>query len=109
MRPKMLRMFPQLEDVAIDYGWGGNIGITHNRLPDMNRVSKNVYYTQGYSGQGVVLAGMFGKMMAQALMGDAGRFDLFSRIRHLPFPGGPFKRPALTLGMLYYRIRDLLA
>lgn len=109
MRAKMLRMFPQLSDVKIDYGWGGNIGITHNRLPDMNRVSKNVYYTQGYSGQGVVLSGMFGKMMAQAVMGDAGRFDLFSRIKHFPFPGGPLKRPALAVGMLYYRIRDLLA
>ena len=75
----------------------------------MNRVSKNVYYTQGYSGQGVVLSGMFGKMMAEAVMGDAGRFDLFSRIKHFPFPGGVLKRPALAVGMLYYRIRDLLA
>ena len=109
MRAKMLRMFPQLADVKIDYGWGGYIGITHNRLPDMNRVSKNVYYTQGYSGQGVVLSGMFGKMMAEAVMGDAGRFDLFSRIKHFPFPGGVLRRPALAVGMLYYRIRDLLA
>lgn len=109
MRPKMLRMFPQLADVKIDYGWGGYIGITYSRLPDLNRVGRNIYYTQGYSGQGVVLSGMFGKIMALAVMGDMGRFDLFSRIKHYPFPGGPMKRPAHALGMLYYRLRDLLA
>lgn len=109
MRPKMLRMFPQLADVKIDYGWGGYIGITYSRLPDLNRAGRNIYYTQGYSGQGVVLSGMFGKIMAMAVMGEMGRFDLFSRIKHYPFPGGPLKRPAHAVGMLYYRLRDLLA
>ena len=73
------------------------------------RLSPTTYYAHGYSGQGVVLSGMFGKMMAMAVMGDAGRFDLFSRIKHYPFPGGPLRRPAHAMGMLYYRIRDLLA
>lgn len=109
MRPKMLRVFPQLADVKIDYGWGGYIAITYSRLPDMNRIAPNVYYAQGYSGQGVVLAGMFGKIMAEAVAGQAERFDIFSRISHLPFPGGPMKRPALVMGMLWYRLRDLLS
>ena len=109
MRPRVLRVFPQLADVRIDYAWGGYIGITYNRLPDAGRVGSNIYYAQGYSGQGVALAGMFGKLMAEAIAGDAGRFDVFTRIRHAPFPGGPLRRPALTIGMLYYRLRDLLA
>ena len=109
MRPRLLRIFPQLADVAIDYAWGGHIGITYNRLPDVGRIGTNIYYAQGYSGQGVALAGMFGKLMAEAIAGDAGRFDIFTRIRHAPFPGGPLRRPALTIGMLYYRLRDLLA
>jgi gamma-glutamylputrescine oxidase len=110
MRPRVLKVFPQLGDIRIDYAWGGHIAITHNRLPDARRHGKAIYYTQGYSGQGVVLSGIFGKMMAEAVAGDASRFDLFSRIRHAPFPGGPLlRRPALTVGMLYYRMRDLLS
>ena len=109
MRPRMLAVFPQLGDVKIDYAWGGYIAITYNRLPDAGRLGSNIYYAHGFSGQGVALAGMFGKLMAEAVMGDTGRFDVFGKIRHAPFPGGPLRRPALTLGMLYYRLRDLLA
>ncbi len=109
MRPRLMRIFPQLSDVGIDYAWGGHIGITYNRLPDAGRIGSNIYYAQGYSGQGVALAGMFGKLMAEAIAGEAGRFDVFTRIRHAPFPGGPLRRAALTVGMLYYRLRDLLA
>jgi gamma-glutamylputrescine oxidase len=108
MRPRMLRVFPQLAGVRIDYAWGGQIGITYNRLPDAGRIGSNIYYVQGFSGQGVALSGMFGKLMAEAVAGESERFDLFGKIKHAPFPGGPFRRPALALGMLYYRLRDIL-
>ncbi|MET0483652.1 MAG: FAD-binding oxidoreductase [Aestuariivirgaceae bacterium] len=109
MRPRLVKVFPQLAGTPIDYAWGGHIAITHNRLPDAGRIGSSIYYAQGYSGQGVALSGVFGKMMAEAIAGEAARFDMFGRIAHAPFPGGPLARPALTLGMLYYRIRDLLA
>jgi len=109
MRPRLLRVFPQLADVKLDYAWGGHIGITYNRLPDVGRIGGNIYYVQGFSGHGVALSGILGKLMAEAIAGEAKRFELFTRIKHLPFPGGPFRRPALVLGMLYYRLRDLLA
>ncbi len=109
MRPRVLRIFPQLVDVKMQYAWGGHIGITHNRLPNMGRSDSSIYYAHGFSGQGVVLAGMLGKVLADAICGDTDRFDVFARIRHLPFPGGVLRRPALTLGMLYYRIKDLLS
>ncbi|MEM9471848.1 MAG: FAD-binding oxidoreductase [Pseudomonadota bacterium] len=109
MRPRVLRIFPQLVDVKMQYAWGGHIGITHNRLPNMGRSDGSIYYAHGFSGQGVVLAGMLGKILADAICGDTDRFDVFARIRHLPFPGGVLRRPALTLGMLYYRIKDLLS
>lgn len=109
MRPRLLRVFPQLADVGLKYAWGGHIGITYNRLPDVGRIGGNVYYVQGYSGHGVALSGILGKLMAEAIAGEAERFELFTRIKHLPFPGGPFRRPALVVGMLYYRLRDLLA
>jgi gamma-glutamylputrescine oxidase len=108
MRPRMLRVFPALHDTRIEFAWGGYIAITSNRLPDCGRLAPNVYYAHGYSGQGVALAGMYGKLMAQCIRGDSERFDLLARIRHLPFPGGPIRTPMLVAAMLYYRLRDAL-
>jgi len=109
MKPRVLKIFPQLADVKMEYAWGGHIGITHNRLPNLGRSEDTIYYAHGFSGQGVVLAGMLGKVLAEAITGDTERFDVFSKIRHMPFPGGALRRPALTLGMLYYRVHDLLS
>jgi gamma-glutamylputrescine oxidase len=109
MRPRMTSVFPQLSDVKIDHAWGGFIAITSNRIPDCGRLSPTVYYAHGYSGQGLVLAGMYGKLMAEAVRGQAERFDLLARVRHLPFPGGPARTPLLVAAMMYYRIRDALS
>lgn len=109
MRPRLLKVFPQLKDVKIDFAWGGYIAITSNRIPDCGRLSLNVYYAHGYSGQGVALAQMYGKLMADAIRGTAERFDLLARFKHLSFPGGPIRTPLLTAAMLYYRLRDALS
>jgi gamma-glutamylputrescine oxidase len=109
MRPRMTHVFPQLKDVKIDYAWGGYIAITSNRIPDCGRLSPTVYYAHGYSGQGVALAGLYGKLMAEAIRGIAGRFDLLAKVKHLPFPGGPVRTPILVAAMMYYRIRDALS
>jgi hypothetical protein len=91
MRPRMTHVFPQLKDVKIDHAWGGYIAITSNRIPDCGRLSPTVYYAHGYSGQGVALTGLYGKLMAEAIRGTAERFDLLAKIKHLPFPGGPMR------------------
>lgn len=109
MRPRMLKVFPQLKDVRLDYCWGGNIGIALNRMPHVGRLGNTVFYAQAYSGHGVALSGMCGKLIADAIMGTAERFDVLAAFKHQPFPGGPVRTPMLTLGMLYYRLRDLLA
>jgi gamma-glutamylputrescine oxidase len=109
MRPRMTSVFPQLKDVKIDYAWGGYIGITSNRIPDCGRLSPTVYYAHGYSGQGVALTGLYGKLMAEAIRGTAEQFDLLAKIKHLPFPGGPVRTPILVAAMMYYRIRDALS
>jgi len=110
MRPRMTTVFPQLADVKIDYAWGGYIAITSNRIPDCGRLSPTTYYAHGYSGQGVALAGLYGKLMAEAIRGQAERFDLLAQFRHLPFPGGPMMRtPLLVAAMTYFRIRDALS
>ncbi|MEJ6004192.1 FAD-binding oxidoreductase [Paucibacter sp. AS339] len=111
MRARMLQCFPQLQDVQMQYGWGGFVDISMNRAPDFGRLAehKNVYYLQGFSGHGLALTGLAGKLVAEAMAGDASRFDTFARLKHHPFPGGRLLRtPALVLGMAYYRLRDML-
>ncbi len=108
-RKRMLTVFPQLADVKIDYAWGGFVDITMNRAPDFGRLAPNVYYLQGFSGHGIALTGIAGKIVAEAIAGQAERFDLFARIRHRNFPGGRLLRmPSLVLAMLWYRMRDWL-
>lgn len=108
-RKRMLNVFPQLADVKIDYAWGGFVDITMSRAPDFGRLAPNVYYLQGFSGHGIALTGIAGKLVAEAIAGQAERFDLFTRIEHRNFPGGPLLRmPSLVLAMLWYRMRDLL-
>jgi gamma-glutamylputrescine oxidase len=109
MRPRMTAVFPQLKDVKIDYAWGGNIAITSNRIPDCGRLSPTVFYAHGYSGQGVALANMYGKLMAECVRGVSERFDLLARVKHLPFPGGALRTPLLVAAMMYYRVRDALS
>ena len=109
LRHKMLEVFPQLDDVSFDFTWGGFVAITVERTPDVGRVAPNVYYAQGYSGTGVALSGVVGKIVAEAIAGQAERVDLFAKLPHTPFPGGPALRtPLLAAAMLWYRLRDLL-
>ena len=117
MRQRMVQTFPQLQGVKAEYAWGGFVDISLNRAPDFGRLpaalgasGANIYYLQGFSGHGLALTGLAGKLVAEAIAGDASRFDTFARIRHRPFPGGRLLRmPALVLGTAWYRLRDALA
>jgi gamma-glutamylputrescine oxidase len=108
-RARMLKVFPQLAGTRIEYAWGGYVDITMNRAPDFGRIAPHIYYLQGFSGHGIALAGMAGKVAAEAIAGQTERLDLFARIPHRDFPGGPALRtPLLMLAMLWYRMRDWL-
>ncbi len=109
LQPKMVRVFPQLAGAAIDYEWGGMIGITVRRIPQLGRLHGNLYYACGYSGHGLAPTHLAGRVLAEAIAGQAERLDVFARVRHLAIPGGPFAaNQALAAGMLYYRLKDLL-
>ena len=109
MRRRMVDTFPQLASTPIEYAWGGFVDITMNRAPDFGRIGANVYYLQGFSGHGLALTGLAGRVVAEAMTADASRFDLFARLKHRAFPGGRLLRtPALVLGMAWYRLKDLL-
>ncbi|MGY0398880.1 MAG: NAD(P)/FAD-dependent oxidoreductase [Ostreibacterium sp.] len=103
----MLEFYPELNDVRIDYGWGGTLAITMNRMPHFDRIEENLFVAQGYSGHGVALATLGGKLMADAVSGCIEKFDLFTQVPTPTFPGGTLLRwPGLVAGMLYYAIRD---
>lgn len=109
MARRMGAVFPELKDVPVEYVWGGFVDISMNRAPDFGRLGDNLYYLQGFSGHGVALTGLAGQMVAEAVAGQAGRFDLFARLKHHRFPGGPLLRtPSLALGMLWHRMKDAL-
>ncbi|ARN72865.1 NAD(P)/FAD-dependent oxidoreductase [Oceanicoccus sagamiensis] len=109
MRKKMAIVFPQLANIDIDYGWSGQMGIGLNRMPQLGRLSKNVFYIQAYSGHGVAPTHMMGRITAEMISGTAERFDVFAKIRHWPFPGGKLlRRPGLAVGMLYFKLMDML-
>ena len=107
IRPKMLRTFPQLANVKVDYAWTGNFLLTLSRLPQVGRLGSNIYYSQGCSGHGVTYTHVAGKVIAEALSSQAERFDAFASLPHYPFPGGQrFQAPLSALGAMYYSLRD---
>ncbi|MDR5901454.1 NAD(P)/FAD-dependent oxidoreductase [Halomonas icarae] len=109
IRPKLLKTFPELADVGIDYAWSGTFLMTLNRMPQFGVINGNVYYAQGYSGHGVTCTHLAGKLIAEVMHGQGERFDAFAGLPHLPFPGGRLLRvPLSALGAWYYQARDKL-
>lgn len=110
MRPKMLKVFPQLTDKRIDFQWSGMIGIGANRLPQIGRLQAqpNVYYAQAYAGHGLNTTHLAARLLAEAISREHSHgFDLFARVPHMTFPGGQrLRSPLLALGMLWYRLKD---
>ena len=109
VRKRMLPIYPQLADTRIEHGWGGTLAVTMNRMPCFGRLDPDVYYALGFSGHGVQIATLAGKLIAEAVAGTAERFDVMARLPSPTFPGGTLLRwPGLVLGMLYHVIRDRL-
>ena len=110
VRKPMLKIYPELKETAIEYGWGGTLAVTMNRMPNFGRLGNgHIYYAQGYSGHGLGLATLAGKLISDALSGDAEKFDTLVKVPSPKFPGGAMLRyPALVLGMGYYALRDRL-
>jgi gamma-glutamylputrescine oxidase len=109
MAQRMGEVFPELKEAPVAFVWGGFVDISMNRTPDFGRLGDNLYYLQGFSGHGVALTGLAGQLVADAVAGQAGCFDLFSALKHREFPGGSLLRtPSLALGMMWHRMKDAL-
>ena len=109
LRPRMERIYPELSGIAIDYAWGGTIAVPFNRIPQLGRLAPNVWFSQGYSGHGVNVTHLAGEILAEAIAGTMERFDVFAGFRSRPIPGvSRFGRQMVSLGMLWYGLRDRL-
>jgi gamma-glutamylputrescine oxidase len=109
LRPNLDKVFPQLAGVKIDYAWSGNFALSFSRVPQIGRLGKNVYFSHGDSGHGVTGTHLFGRILAEAVNGDLGRFDTFASLPWVPFPGGRiFRAQYSTLGSWWYALKDRL-
>jgi gamma-glutamylputrescine oxidase len=109
IRPNLEKTFPQLRGVKIEYGWTGNFSLTLSRLPQVGRLSDNIYYSQGCSGHGITFTHLIGRVLSEAIRGQAERFSVFEQLPHYPFPGGrAFRIPFTALGAWWYNMRDRL-
>jgi gamma-glutamylputrescine oxidase len=107
VRPRMLRVFPALAAVPIDYAWRGTVGITRTRMPHFGNLSPNVFFGHGYSGHGVALAVLGGKALAEAALGKRERFDILARVPPRKFPGGPvLRKPMVTAALTWLKFVD---
>ena len=109
VRKPMVEIFPHLKDIRIDYAWGGTLAITMRRMPYFKKLGPTAYSASGYSGHGVGMAILAGKLISQAINGDKKGFDTFANLPSSPFPGGQMMRfPLLVLAMSWYGLRDRL-
>lgn len=109
IRPNMIRTFPELANVKIDFAWSGNFALTLTRIPHVGRLSDHVYFSHGDSGHGVTTTHLLGKLLGEAVAGHAERFDIWASLPSLPFPGGKtFRVPLTMLGAWWYGWRDRL-
>ena len=109
LRPCIERTFPQLKGVQIDFQWSCAMGIVMNRIPQLGKLSQNVWYCQGYSGHGIATTHIMGEIMANALTGTLGHYDTFAACKHIKVPmGDVFGNPMLAAGMWYYQMMEKL-
>lgn len=107
VRRRMLQVFPMLKDVPTEYAWSGTVGITVTRMPHLGRLSSNIFFAHGYSGQGVALSSIGGKLMAEAALGKFDRFDAMVRVPARKFPGGALlRKPLVATALFAFKIAD---
>ena len=103
----MVKIFPQLKDTKIEFSWGGTLAVTRSRFPDFSKISENIYSASGYSGQGVAMATMAGRILAEMIRGDSCRFELMANLPTPNFPGGlNLREPIMALSMMWFSLRD---
>jgi len=110
IRNRMLKVFPSLENLKIDYAWSGNVAVTMNRIPQLGKLDRNIFYAQGYSGHGVAPTHAAAEIISNGIVNEDKSLNILNRVPHVQLPGGKwFSSPAMAIGMMYYQFRDLLS
>ena len=110
VKNRMIKVFPMLSNVKVDFSWGGTLAITTNRLPHFGELFNNkLIFAHGYSGHGLALSTLAGKLISEKISGKSERFDLFAKIKHIFIPGGDLlRRPIYSSAIFYYKLKDSL-
>ena len=107
LRKKLSKIYPKLADIRVDFAWRGTIGVTINRVPQLGKLAPNIFYSQGYSGHGVNMTHLAGKIIAETITGTMERFDLFNNIKPIAIPGTyTLRKPLVSLGIMFYKLID---
>ena len=110
IRNRMLKVFPSLKNLKIDYAWSGNVAVTMNRIPQLGKLDQNIFYAQGYSGHGVAPTHAAAEIISNGIVNEDKSLNILNRVPHVQLPGGKwFSSPAMAIGMMYYQFRDLLS
>ncbi|APO76726.1 FAD dependent oxidoreductase protein [Rhizobium etli 8C-3] len=81
------RLFPQIGDVEFEYEWYGKIGMTDNALPRFHKFAPNAVGFSGYNGRGIAPGTVFGRTLAQHILGRIAEADLPLPVTDLRKPG----------------------
>lgn len=105
VRASLDRYFPELASVPTQYRWSGPLDLTlvrHCAIGVMGE-HKNIFYGVGYSGHGITLANLAGRVITDLYAGDHDRWkDVAFYMRR---PGGIPREPLRWLGYhLYTRL-----
>jgi gamma-glutamylputrescine oxidase len=103
----MLRVYPQLAGVKVDYAWSGMMSYGRHKMPQLGRLPDGLWYGMGFGGHGVGPTTLAGEVLAAALCGDGVGLARFAPWK-LPSTGGPAGLFAAQLTYWYYALRDRL-
>jgi glycine/D-amino acid oxidase-like deaminating enzyme len=85
LRGEMIRVFPQLKDVQVEYAWGGTLDFAFDSMAHAGEMD-GMYYALGYAGHGVAMATYLGQTVAKAMLQGGIKEHPFAEYS---FPGAP--------------------
>jgi gamma-glutamylputrescine oxidase len=101
----MMKVFPQLEGVGIDYAWSGLMSYARHQMPQIGRVDEGLWLAQAFGGHGVAPTTLAGEVLAAAIAEDDprwrefGDYGLVSAMKPAGFLGA-------QLSYWWYQMRD---
>jgi glycine/D-amino acid oxidase-like deaminating enzyme len=107
LQRELIRIFPGLDGISFEATWSGLVDCSLDFSPSVGRTGKfqNIYYGVGYSGHGVNLTSLFGRIIADLERGAVEIWKDFPFVNHsLPYlPNEPFRWLGAQAAMAYYR------